>query len=173
MTTCCDLYRSPWVGLLLGEVRHPGGLALTRALGEALGLRSGDVVLDVGCGSGASAALLAGTFGCRVLALDGAGVPDPSRRKEGVRLVAGDALALPLAAESLDALLCECTLSLLGDRARALAEMARVLRPGGRLGLSDMVVTGPLPPALQGPWVQPACLAGASDLPGYTAAPRA
>lgn len=170
MTTCCDIYRSPWVGLLLGEVRHPGGLALTRALAEGLGLGPDDVVLDLGCGSGASAAFVARTFGCRVLALDGAGVPDPTRPTGGVRLVAGDALALPLGAHALDAILCECTLSLLGDKRVALREMARVLRPGGRLGLSDMVVSGPLPAELQGPWAQAACLAGATDLDGYAAA---
>jgi arsenite methyltransferase len=56
--------------MLLGDVFHPGGLALTRHLGECIDLAPGVQVLDVACGRGTSAVHLAERFGCHVTGLD-------------------------------------------------------------------------------------------------------
>lgn len=67
---CATLYESDMARMLLGDSFHPGGLALTRRLGELLGLKPGIRVLDVASGKGESALFLAKTFGCEVVGLD-------------------------------------------------------------------------------------------------------
>jgi hypothetical protein len=61
---CAPLYESDFVRLLLGGSFHPGGLKLTTRLGQLLKLGEHSQVLDVACGKGASAILLADTFAC-------------------------------------------------------------------------------------------------------------
>lgn len=135
--------------LLSASVRdhsaHPGGIALSRHLLAGLQLRTGDRVVDVGAGSGATAALLA-RRGCEVLAVDvEEGALRRARRRLGrsagpgsATVALADAHALPLAAGAADAIVCECVLSTLADPIAAVTELARVLRPGGLLGLSDV-----------------------------------
>lgn len=149
---CCSaVYGSPLVELLVGDSLHPGGLASTRSLLEAARLNPGDRLLDIGCGLGASARLAAATFGLRVDAAD-ASAPVISRaraRAEEARIkwtVAG-LPNLPFLDATFDAVLAECVLSTV-DRLAALAELARVLRPGGSLILSDVEVDGDPIPAL-------------------------
>lgn len=77
----------------------------------------------------------------------------------------GDAEALPLEDGAVDGVLCECSLCTFPDKERAAAELARVLKPGGRLALSDMIADRERLPAslctLEA-WV--ACLADARPL---------
>ena len=61
----------------------------------------------------------------------------------------GDAEGLPFEDQSFDALFSECSFCTFPDKTSAAEEMARVLRPGGRLGLTDVTVSGPLPEDLQ------------------------
>jgi len=114
-----------------GEPLRPGGLALTRELVDLAGFRAGDRVVDVGCGLGASTRLLAergvAAVGVDLVAPHGAAA-----------FVVADAARLPFADQSLDGVLAECSLSLVEDRRQTLAEWRRVLRRGGRLGLSDV-----------------------------------
>lgn len=114
------------------------------ALVEAVPIAAGDRVLDVGCGTGAAtrpAARKAGPAG-RVVGLDvNAGMLECARASVGgsgarVELREGSALELPFDAGSFDVALCAQTLQFLPDRARAVAEMLRVLRPGGTFGIS-------------------------------------
>ena len=63
-------YQSDAVRKMFGGISHPGGLALTRHLGEMLELTQGDDVLEVACGRGSSAVHLAERFGCHVTGLD-------------------------------------------------------------------------------------------------------
>ena len=114
-----------------GEPLRPGGLALTRELIDLAGFRAGDRVVDVGCGLGASTQLLAE----RGVAAVGV---DLVARHGAAAFVVADAARLPFADHSIDGILSECSLSLVDDRRQALAEWRRVLRIGGRLGLSDV-----------------------------------
>ena len=114
-----------------GEPLRPGGLALTRELIDLAGFRAGDRVVDVGCGLGASTQLLAE---CGVAAV---GV-DLVAPHGAAAFVVADAARLPFADHSLDGILSECSLSLVDDRRQALTEWRRVLRIGGRVGLSDV-----------------------------------
>ena len=177
---CATFYESEFVRMLLGDVLHPGGLALTQHLGEIIGLGPDDVVLDVACGRGASAVHLAETFGCHVTGLDyGAENVAAAIALAADRGVAhltafrqGDAEGLPFDDGAFDALISECSFCTFPDKSTAAEEMARVLRQGGRLGLTDMTVSGPLPEGLESllGWV--ACVAGAGSPEEYVATLR-
>jgi arsenite methyltransferase len=166
---CAALYQSDLARLLLGESFHPGGLRLTRRLGELLDLQPGRRVLDVASGKGESAFFLARQFGCEVTGIDfGADNVAESRARaqaEGlahnVRFESGDAEKLAASDGSFDTVICECAFCTFPDKCAAAAEFARVLRPGGRVGLSDLTRSGPLPTELENllSWV--ACIADA------------
>lgn len=137
MTVCAALAGS---GRLVdgdGAALRPGDAALTLRLAALAGFRAGDTILDVGCGRGVSAAVL------REVGLDIVGVDRDAAAivETGVPALVADATVLPFADASLDGLLAECVLSLL-DRPRALAEWARVLKPGGALALADLYARG-------------------------------
>lgn len=175
---CAAAYSNDAVALILGESYHPGGLQLTRRLAGLTGLRPGQRVLDVASGPGATALLLAAEFGVDV---DGVDLAEASVRRataaaaeagrsDRVSFHVGDAERLPFEDATVDAVVCECAFCTFPDKVTAAAELTRVLRPGGRLGLSDVTVAaGGLPPELAGiaGWV--ACLADARPLEEYAA----
>jgi arsenite methyltransferase len=136
---CAAAYSSAAARLLLGDSFHPGGPALTSRLVQALRVGPGDLVVDVGCGPGTSALQLARETGCDVIGVDLA--PPVASDDPRVRLVLGDAEALPLAEASVDGALSECALCTFPDKPAAAAELARVLRPGARLALSDLTAS--------------------------------
>ena len=137
-----------------GDALRPGGLELTVRAMQCAGFTAGMRVLDLGCGGGAGTALLH-RHGCEVIGLD----LSPARLADACRespAVGGDARRLPFADESMDGILAECSLSLAGYDAGTLTECRRVLRPGGRLAITDVYArhgdTDPTP--------LPGCLAG-------------
>jgi ubiquinone/menaquinone biosynthesis C-methylase UbiE len=152
LACCAALYGHPLAELVVGDSLHPGGLAGTRELLAAAGLRPGARLLDAGSGLGASARLAAGEFGFQVDAVDvssdalaRAAAREPAAR---IRWQQADLRALPFETGAFDAVLAECVLSTT-DRRSALAELRRVLRPGGRLLLSDVVTSKGAIPALE------------------------
>jgi SAM-dependent methyltransferase len=168
---CCgDFYASEAVRLLLGDSFHPGGEDLTRELLELARVQPGAAVLDVGGGLGTSAEIAAREFGCRVTVVDRAAA-NLNRAREriaraGLRDVVtirqADVHALPFPDGSFDVVLCECVFSTFTDKPAAAVEMLRVLRPGGRLALSDVTLeAGALPPQLETLLARVACLADA------------
>lgn len=171
-TACCAaFYEQDWVRAVLGDSFHPGGTDLSTRLAKELHLPPGAKVLDVACGIGTTARLLAGTFGLEVVGLD-ASAANVARAEglalgESVRFVTGDAAALPFPDASFDAVICECAVSTFADQPRVAAEFARVLKPGGAVGVTDMVVAGHLPEDIAdviAPWT---CLAAARSVIGY------
>ena len=172
---CANVYASDWAKHLLGDSFHPGGLALTTRLAELLGLDASSTVLDVAAGRGASAVHLAQTLGCRVIGVDySAENVETAREAARVAGVAhlvsfqeGDAERLPLADAAVDAALCECAFCTFPDKPTAARELARVIRPGGRLGLSDLTRCGELPPELSGLLAWVACLGDARPVREY------
>jgi arsenite methyltransferase len=172
---CANVYQSEWARLLLGESFHPGGTALTAHLGAALRLLPGQRVLDVAAGQGTSAIHLAQRFGCSVLGIEYSPVAveraTRAAQEAGVaHLVAfeqGDAEQLPVPAASCDVVVCECAFCTFPNKALAASEFARVLSPGGRVGLSDLTRRGEIPAELQGLLAWIACLADAQPLETY------
>ncbi len=153
------LYAQPGFRQIAGDAWRPGGLSVTRRGLALCAFPPGARLLDIGCGAGATLRLLR-ALGYRAVGCDRQ--PDPAAA--GLPLLCCTALALPLRSGILDGLLCECVLSLLPDSKAALREMARVLRPAGRLLLSDLFLTGDAPPPLPGP-ASRSCLRGARPLP--------
>ncbi len=166
---CAGAYASDWARFLIGDSMHPGGLGLTERLGDLLQLSSGSRVLDVAAGRGISALALARRFGCHVVGIDLSPANVAAARKEAdhtgpagsTSFEVADAEALPFTTGEFDAVICECAFCTFPDKRLAAAEMARVTRPGGRLGLSDLVRRTELPEQMQtlAGWV--ACIADA------------
>lgn len=173
---CARSYQSDVVALILGDSYHPGGLELTRRLARSLELRAGQKVLDVASGPGATAFLLAAEFGVEVEGVDlgGQSVAKANAKAaeqgidDRVRFTVGDAEHLPLDDATFDAVVCECAFCTFPDKPTAARELARVLRPGGRLGITDVALD---PTRLDDElrsmagWV--ACLADARPLEEY------
>ncbi len=103
-----------------------------RATREALGARPGDVVLDVAAGTGVSTVELA-AGGVRAVACDFSQGMLRAGAWRPVPMVAGDAMALPLADASVDGLVISFGLRNVADPDTALREFARIVRPGGTL----------------------------------------
>jgi len=174
---CATFYQSDVVRMLLGDILHPGGLELTQHLGEVITLSEKDKVLDVACGRGKSAIHLAERFGCHVTGLDygheNVAAAENSASTRGLAYLTtfreGDAEGLPFNDGLFDAVISECSFCTFPDKATAATEMSRVLRPGGRMGLTDMTVNGTLPDDIQSllSWV--ACVAGAGTPDQYIA----
>ncbi|MBF8223097.1 methyltransferase domain-containing protein [Halomonas sp. 328] len=143
-------------------------------------IRPGETVLDLGSGSGMDsllAALATGPRG-RVLGLD----MTAAQREKASRLArqggftnvefhAGYIEAPPFADASVEVVISNGVINLSADKPRVFAEAARVLRPGGRLALADIVTEAPLPEGVTcNATLWAACIGGASQQDDYRAA---
>ncbi|MBB6415448.1 methyltransferase domain-containing protein [Streptomyces sp. AK010] len=173
---CADAYSKDIVAMLLGDSYHPGGTALTRRLADRLGLAPGRRVLDVASGRGTTALLLADAYGVRADGVDYApantalaqGAAEAAGLADRAVFTTGDAERLPYEQGVFDAVVCECALCTFPDKAQAAAEFARVLRPGGRVGITDVTAAPDrLPPELSGLGARIACVADARPLAEY------
>lgn len=173
---CATGYSSDLVTLLLGTSYHPGGTRLTKRLLDALAVKPGCQLVDTACGIGTTSLLAAQEYGALVDGVDlseanvklAAAAAVATDLAEVTRFHHGDAEALPLADAGWDAVVCECALCTFPDKATAAAEMARVLRPGGRAGVTDITADRDrLPEELTGiaSWV--ACIADARPAEEY------
>jgi SAM-dependent methyltransferase len=136
-----------------------------------LELQAGETVLDLGSGAGIDAFLAAEEVGPRgrVIGVDMTPQMVERARKnvastghENVEFREGRLEALPVEDGSVDAVTSNCVINLVPDKAAVFAEVARVLKPGGRMVVSDIVLDAPLPEAVKADiaaWV--GCLSGA------------
>lgn len=134
-------------------------------------LQPGEIVLDLGCGGGLDTLLAAHRVGPsgRAYGLDMTlemlRLAQRNRDRVGlaqVYFLAGELEALPLASNTIDCVISNCVFNLSPNKSKALAEAYRVLKPGGRLAISDILRLRPIPERLrQNPQLWSACLAGA------------
>jgi ubiquinone/menaquinone biosynthesis C-methylase UbiE len=135
-----SIYESEVFGCLPDRSMHPGGLRLSDRAVRLSGLQPGQRCADIGCGAGTTCAYLAEKYQLDMMGFDisekliSAGL----REHPELTLLRHDCKALPLDTGALDAVLLECTLSVIGSAPVVLAECARVLKPSGRLILSDI-----------------------------------
>ena len=121
---------------------------------QSADIRPGNTVLDLGSGAGNDAFVarsLVGESG-RVIGVDMTEAmiekAERNRAKLGhanVEFRLGEIEALPVADDSIDVVISNCVLNLVPDKAKAYAEIRRVLKPGGHFSISDIVLSGPLP----------------------------
>jgi ubiquinone/menaquinone biosynthesis C-methylase UbiE len=141
------LYENDVFSSFLRNVLHPGGLELTKRVGEAAGLNQSSRVLDIACGSGESLLLLAEMFGCAVTGIDLSekkvlAAREAAGRKaltQNPQFLLSDAEELPFVDDAFDVILSECSFSLLPDKGRAASEIGRVLKRGGGFVMTDIV----------------------------------
>jgi len=145
-------------------------------------LREGETVLDLGSGGGIDVLLSGKRVGPtgKVYGLDMTeemlALAIRNRDEAGatnVEFLKGYIEEIPLPANTVDVVISNCVINLSTDKPRVFAEMYRVLRPGGRLGISDVVASDSLPPrerAERGSYV--GCIAGALSFREYESALR-
>jgi ubiquinone/menaquinone biosynthesis C-methylase UbiE len=165
-----------------GEAAQVPTTALLASLGcgnpTALAqLQSGETVLDLGSGGGIDVLLSARRVGPEgfVYGLDMTdemlALAERNRAEAGVenvRFLKGHIEAIPLPDASVDVLISNCVINLSADKNRVLAEAYRVLKPGGRFAVSDVVIEGELPAAVRSDMeAYVGCVAGALEKEEY------
>jgi SAM-dependent methyltransferase len=133
-------------------------------------IRAGDTVLDIGSGSGTDAFVASRLVGPKgkVYALDMtpamvAKLRGLAARAGNIEVIEGNAERVPLPDASIDVVTSNGMLNLVPDKRRAIAEIFRVLRPGGRVQIADIVIARPVPPTCAAdPKLWAECVVGAT-----------
>lgn len=179
---CCGSANRP-IGYSPEELDSvPEGANLGLGCGNPVALASlqpGEIVLDLGCGAGIDCFLAASRVGSGGWVIGVDMTPEmverarANARKSGlcnVEFRLGEIEHLPVADGSVDVVISNCVINLSPDKPQVFREALRVLKPGGRLMVSDIVLTAPLPPALRDSLAAyTGCLAGASLKQDYLA----
>src|SRR5918993_1493173 len=172
-----NLYDASQIGALpLEAVVASLGCGNPTALAE---LKAGETVLDLGSGGGIDVLLSARRVGPtgRAFGLDMTdemlAVAEENKRKSGldnVDFLRGEIEHIPLPDNSVDVIISNCVINLSGDKDQVLREAFRVLKPGGRFAVSDVVVRGEVPDVIRKNmelWI--GCVAGALAEDEYVA----
>ena len=172
-----DLYDKEQAGNVPGNALKASlGCGNPTALAE---LKPGETVLDLGSGGGIDVLLSARRVGPtgRAFGLDMTddmlALAEENKRKSGlenVHFLKGEIEDIPLPDNSVDVIISNCVINLSGDKDQVLKEAYRVLKPGGRFAVSDVVVRGEVPDAVRRSmelWV--GCVAGALTETDYRA----
>lgn len=185
-SACCGTDADPITSNLYDEAQTSGlpeaavlaslGCGNPTALAE---LKSGETVLDLGSGGGIDVLLSAKRVGPQGKAYgldmtdDMLNLARENQRKAGVdnvEFLKGEIENIPLPDNSVDVIISNCVINLSADKDRVLREAFRVLKPGGRLAVSDVVTRGEVPAAVRQNmllWV--GCIAGALEDREYVA----
>jgi SAM-dependent methyltransferase len=171
------LYDSNQTGILPdGAIKASLGCGNPTALAQ---LRGGDTVLDLGSGGGIDVLLSAKRVGPtgKAYGLDMTdemlALANENKQKAGaenVEFLKGHIENIPLPDNSVDVVISNCVINLSADKDRVLKEAFRVLKPGGRFAVSDVVTRGEMPPEIRESillWV--GCIAGALEENEYKA----
>lgn len=182
-SACCGSTTEAWDPITsdLYDEKQKAGIpaeALLASLGcgnpTALAeLAEGETVLDLGSGGGIDVLLSAKRVGPtgKAYGLDMTdemlALANENKRRAGVdniEFLKGEIERIPLPDASVDVIISNCVINLSGDKKKVLAEAFRVLKPGGRFAVSDVVVRGNVPPAVRSSmelWI--GCVAGALE----------
>ncbi len=182
LESCCDpitvnLYDAEQAGQIPEAALQASlGCGNPTALAQ---LHAGEIVLDLGSGGGIDVLLSARRVGPtgKAYGLDMTGemlaLARENQRKAGVdnvEFLHGEIENIPLPGNSIDVIISNCVINLSADKDQVLREAFRVLKPGGRFAVSDVVVHGNVPPEVRESvllWV--GCIAGALQDTEYSA----
>ena len=140
-------------------------------------LRPGETVVDLGSGGGLDVFLAAATVGARGRAIGVDMTPDmielatrnaTKAGHQNVKFVLGEIDDIPLPADTADCVISNCVINLVPDKPKAFSEIFRILKPGGRVAISDIALKKVLPDALAsdiGAYI--GCIAGAIPIVDY------
>ena len=171
--------QSEVVGLPPAALEAAAGCGNPTAIAE---LREGEVVLDLGSGGGIDCFLAAKQVGPRGSVIGVDMTPEMvelARRNAqevgaaNVEFKLGEIEKLPLPDSSVDVVISNCVVNLSTDKPAVFAEVARVLKPGGRFRISDIVWTGQRPADAETAEDWAGCIAGALELTAFLAGLRA
>jgi arsenite methyltransferase len=188
-SACCGTTTEAWDPITsdLYDEKQKAGIPVEAVLASLgcgnptalAGLREGETVLDLGSGGGIDVLLSAKRVGPTGKAY-GLDMTDEmlalaNRNKqqagaENVEFLKGEIEQIPLPDESVDVIISNCVVNLSGDKRKVLKEAFRVLKPGGRFAVSDVVVRGDIPAAVKSNmelWI--GCVAGALEEREFTA----
>ena len=183
---CCDPITKDLYGDLEKDVLPEKAIRASLGCGNPTALtelKPGETVLDLGSGGGIDVLLSATRVGPTGKAYgldmtdDMLALARENQRKAGatnVEFLKGEIENIPLSDNSVDVIISNCVINRSADKSRVLKEAFRVLRPGGRFAVSDVVVRGDVPDAIRKSmllWV--GCIAGALEESDYLAKLRA
>lgn len=139
------LYERLGESLSATEGIRPGGLELTERALSFCRFAPGSSILDIGCGNGVTAEFIERVFGLRAVGVDSSVVQlrEARRRNSSVCVIRASGTNLPFSRDRFDGAILECVLSLIQDHRAALDECNRILKPGGRIVLSDVYARKP------------------------------
>jgi SAM-dependent methyltransferase len=182
LASCCDpitsgLYDATQAGEVPDAALQASlGCGNPTALAE---LKPGETVLDLGSGGGIDVILSARRVGPTGMAYgldmtdEMLALAEENKRRSGlanVTFLKGEIESIPLPANTVDVIISNCVINLSGDKDKVLKEAFRVLKPGGRFAVSDVVVRGDVPATIRRSmelWV--GCIAGALSENDYRA----
>ncbi len=174
-SNCCSSSSSLYPGNLLSTLPNSEEI-VSYGCGDPVtlaALQAGQTVLDLGSGAGLDCFLAAQKVGPAGLVIGVDMTPEMIQRAtstaerlgiSNVEFRLGYLENLPVASESVDVIISNCVINLSPDKPKVFAEAYRVLKPGGRLAVTDIVTNGPLPAEVKqslSAWA--GCIAGAMD----------
>lgn len=136
-----NLYESEKLSSVTGSALRPGGIDLTKLMLNLCELKSGSMVLDMGCGQGATLALLQELGHCPYgVDISGELLAKAMEAAPKAILAKASAEKTPLKDCFFDLVVSECVFSLMENPEAMLTEVRRILKPGGLLGLTDIYI---------------------------------
>lgn len=156
---------------------HPGGDETTKTLIKETSIGKDSMVLDVASGTGETALYIAMNFGSNVVGVDLSRkmieyantlvkVVDLGHK---VKFILADAERIPMRDDVFDAAISECTLCLVPDMLKVLCEMKRVIKPGAKVAISDVILAEKIPPELANTVLHASCISNTKTLNEYIA----
>ena len=143
-----SIYETDTFKSFFDEILHPGGLKLTQKVAEIAEIQSGCKILDIASGNGLGGLFIAQTYDCNIVGIDisrqkvlSAQGYAKSRKLTGKSdFILSDAEDLPFRDQCFDAVISECSFSILPNKRRGAEEIYRVLKPQGKVVVTDIIV---------------------------------